>query len=85
MRGIIRLGDKTTCGGTVLTASEKRIIMGKGIARVGDSVSCPKHGNSKIVEGDSSITEQGIPVAFNGHRTNCGCTLISSLSNVGVK
>jgi uncharacterized Zn-binding protein involved in type VI secretion len=85
MKGIIRLGDKTSSGGVVLTASDKRVIMGKGIARVGDSVSCPKHGNNSIVEGDSTITDQGIAVAFNGHKTACGCSLISSLSNVGIK
>jgi hypothetical protein len=39
---IVRLGDKTSHGGVVITASAIHTIEGVGIARVGDQVSCPK-------------------------------------------
>lgn len=81
MKGVIRLGDKTNHGGSVLTASNNVTVRGKGVARIGDSVSCPKkgHGPTTIVEGDPNITDQGIPIAFDGHKCACGCNLISSM------
>ncbi|MCD8731326.1 PAAR domain-containing protein [Klebsiella pneumoniae] len=41
MLQIIRKGDKTTHGGSVLTASETMKFGGIGVARKGDKVSCP--------------------------------------------
>lgn len=41
MLQIIRKGDKTTHGGSVMTASETMKIGGLGVARKGDMVSCP--------------------------------------------
>lgn len=85
MKGIIRLGDKTDHGGTVISASETFICFGKGVARVGDMVTCPitGHGVTPIVEGHPTFTDKGKPVAFDGHRAACGCKLISSLPAVG--
>lgn len=79
---IIRLGDKTTHGGVVISASPIHTIHGKGIARVGDMVSCPKsgHGNNPIVEGSQTFTIDGRAVALHGHHSACGCALIASLS-----
>ena len=43
-------------------------------------VACPKcEGTYPIVEGDPSCTINGTPVAFEGHKTACGATLISSV------
>lgn len=85
MKGVIRLGDKTTHNGCVLTASTTIIVQGKGVARVGDTVSCPKdkHGPTQIIEGDPNITDDGIPIAFEGHKCACGCSLISSIQSFG--
>ncbi|MCP6473365.1 PAAR domain-containing protein, partial [Klebsiella pneumoniae] len=54
MLQIIRKGDKTTHGGSVLTASETMKFGGIGVARKGDKVSCPVegHGPTTIVEGN---------------------------------
>lgn len=41
MLQIIRKGDKTTHGGSVMTCSETMIFGGIGVARKGDRVSCP--------------------------------------------
>ncbi|HAS0844840.1 TPA: PAAR domain-containing protein, partial [Enterobacter hormaechei subsp. xiangfangensis] len=53
MLQIIRKGDKTTHGGSVMTCSETMIFGGIGVARKGDRVSCPipGHGPTTIIEG----------------------------------
>ncbi|MGK6327207.1 PAAR domain-containing protein [Erwinia sp. DT-104] len=83
MKGIIRIGDKTTGGGQVEAGSEKMRFQGIGVARINDPVSCPIQGHSPsfIVQGHSTMKDNGIPVAFHGDRCSCGCTLISSLIN----
>lgn len=87
MKGVIRLGDKTTSGGSVLSASPNRKAYGKGIARVGDKAYCPVegHGLNFIAEGDPAMKVDGKPTAFHGNRLACGCSLITSLPNVGKK
>lgn len=82
MLAIVRIGDKTTHGGAVLTGSCTMKFGGIGVARKGDKVSCPKevHGPTTIVEGNPDYLDQGVPVAFHGHKCGCGCTLISSFS-----
>lgn len=40
MKGIIRIGDKTTGGGTVISGSADMKFLGIGVARVGDAVTC---------------------------------------------
>ena len=84
---IIVVGDDTSHGGKVKTGSFDRKIDGKSIARLGDLVDCPQkypnkkpHGVNKIIEGSSSYLIDGIPVALEGHHTECGCTLIGSMS-----
>jgi uncharacterized Zn-binding protein involved in type VI secretion len=54
MLQIIRKGDKTTHGGSVMTASETMKFGGIGVARKGDKVSCPVpgHGPTTIIEGN---------------------------------
>jgi len=74
MLQIIRKGDKTTHGGSVLTSSETMKFGGIGVAREGDKVSCPVpgHGPTTIVEGNPDYLDHGIPVAFHGHKCACG-------------
>lgn len=81
MHGIIRIGDKTTGGGTVLSGSSDMIFDGIGVARVGDPVSCliPGHGPTVIVQGHPSFKDNGLPIAVQGHLCACGCALLSSL------
>ncbi len=78
---IVRLGDMTSHGGRVVTASPTHTILGIGIARVGDKLICPipGHGVSVIVEGAANFLIGGRKVALHGHRGACGCTLIASL------
>lgn len=85
MRGIIRVGDATSHGGIVQTGSETSDVMGRAVARLGDRCSCPIAGHEScvIAEGDSDFIVDGKPAAFDGHKTSCGATLISSLSSSG--
>ncbi len=79
-RGVIRLGDSTTHGGKVITVAHVPTDMGKPIACVGDMTICPLcKGTFPIVEGDQDCTILGVPVAFEGHKTACGASLISSI------
>lgn len=83
MMNLIRLDDPTDHGGKVITASSTMRFDGKFVARKGDRVSCPKHPDVEpnvILEGDESMTDNGIPIARQGHQATCGCHLISSLA-----
>ena len=85
MRGVIRLGDPTSHGGRVIAASTTSLAMGLGVARRGDRCSCPRRGHADctIAEGDPHHSIDGVPVAYEGHRTTCGAVLISTLPTSG--
>lgn len=78
---VVRLGDSTSHGGKVISASTTHVIDGIGIARVGDQVACPLpgHGINPIIEGAPTYLIGGRMVALQGHHSACGCTLIASL------
>ena len=75
---VIVLGDKTSHHGTVVEASQMSDSGGKGIARVGDKITCPRHGDGTISSGDPSLLVDGKPVARHGDKTSCGATLIAA-------
>ncbi|MDC8757068.1 PAAR domain-containing protein [Janthinobacterium fluminis] len=81
-RPICREGDATTHGGKVLQASGNFPVNGKRAARVGDWVSCPKHGANQIVEGGGATLEGGIAIVLHGCRTACGSAVIANSSTV---
>ncbi|CAI8924977.1 PAAR domain-containing protein [Pseudomonas sp. IT-P218] len=85
MQVFIRLGDKLSSDGEVISVAEGMSFMGRGIACVGDKVRCPLpgHGENAIAEGDAGSTWQGRPMVLHGHRCDCGCTLITSLPQAG--
>lgn len=87
MRGVIRVGDKTSSGGTVLSGSSTMRFAGIAVARQGDPVFCPLpgHGRTVIAEGHATFSDNGLPVAFNGHLCACGCALITSLPEAGTR
>lgn len=82
-RGIILVGDKNVPGGTVMTGSPTDTVFGRAIARIGDLVNCPLHGINKIIEGCPTFTAMGVPVALDGHASECGCALVSSFGGGG--
>lgn len=79
MKGVIRLGDLTSHGGKVIAASGTSRVHGIPVARQGDACICPIKGHVScvIAEGDPMVLNGGKPVAFQGHKTSCGATLIS--------
>ena len=84
-RKIICVGDPTSHGGVVITGSPAHTVGGKGMARKGDKVDCPQkypdgspHGVNEILEGETRMPIDGIPVALAGMRTVCGCTLVGT-------
>lgn len=85
MKGVIRLGDSTSHGGKVIAASGTVFVHGIAVARKGDACVCPINGHSPcvIAEGDPVVLVDGIPVAFQGHKTSCGATLTSSVATSG--
>ncbi|WP_300775101.1 PAAR domain-containing protein [uncultured Desulfovibrio sp.] len=75
---IILLGDMTTHGGKVMTASGTLTCMGSPVARVGDMVLCPLcKGMFPIVEGAQTALDNGKKIARHGDKVACGATLIS--------
>jgi len=79
MKDVIRIHDKTTSSGKVLSGSSTMKFDGIGVARKGDPVECPVHGRTVIAESHPTFKDNGMPMAFHGHHCACGCTLISSL------
>lgn len=79
------MGDATSHGGCVQTGSSTSKVMDRAVARLGDRCICPMQGHQDcvIAEGDPEFIVDGKPAAFDGHKTSCGATLISSLSSSG--
>jgi uncharacterized Zn-binding protein involved in type VI secretion len=76
---IIRKGDPTSHGGTVLEGSMTDICMGQPIAYINHKVHCPLcKGTFPIVEGILTTTFYGKGVAVAGMKTACGAALIAT-------
>ncbi|ABE33404.1 MULTISPECIES: PAAR domain-containing protein [Paraburkholderia] len=84
-RQIIVTGDTLApFGGEVIEGSEMDNIDGRKIARKSDRVYCAEHGVNPIAEGDDSTLVDDRPVALEGHRASCGCTLVSRQQTLSV-
>ncbi|EHN8719198.1 hypothetical protein BFX86_01025 [Enterobacter hormaechei] len=79
-KGFVLLGDKTTHGGAVISASSTMIVNGKPVALVGDKVICPipGHGTNTIIEGSPEWSSDGKAIVADGCKCQCGCQVISS-------
>ncbi|AVF37531.1 PAAR domain-containing protein [Rahnella sikkimica] len=85
-KGFVLLGDKTTHGGAVISASSTMIVNGKAVALVGDKISCPVpgHGTNQIVKGSSEWSSDGKAIVVDGCRCQCGCQVISSAPDCAI-
>ncbi|MDR0588691.1 MAG: PAAR domain-containing protein [Burkholderiales bacterium] len=74
-RHVIRVGDKTTTGGTVITGDPLASDQERPIARKGDMATCLlcRVGIGPIAEGQEGWELHGQPVALEGHVVACGC------------
>ncbi|MGT2490986.1 PAAR domain-containing protein [Cupriavidus basilensis] len=70
--------DDTSHGGKILSGSDRIQVRGRRAARIGDIVSCPIHGNNKIVEAAPARPMRAWPLARDGDRTQCGSILIAA-------
>ncbi|MFD4836037.1 PAAR domain-containing protein [Achromobacter sp. NPDC058515] len=83
-RLIVRIGDRTSHGGTVLQGFPFHNIEGRAAAGMGHMVDCPQcKGSFPIVQGVPSFSVDGVPVAVEGMQTACGAVLIAS-QNIAV-
>lgn len=80
-KNTVRLGDSTTHGGEVITATSSTIIEGHPAALMGDLVSCPRHGVNKIIEGSKNCFSDGKAIVVHFCLCECGCRVLSSLEN----
>lgn len=79
-RGIIRMGDKTSHGGEVVSAADSFTVLGKQVALEGDMATCPKCKGKFLIEpADNTHKHHGKRVAFEGDLTACGARLFSSV------
>ncbi len=81
-RPLIVLGDKTTHGGTVITADMTSTTNGKGMARTGDMTVCPKCKGTFPITEASGIVSDGAGRVYARHMdgTACGAKLLGSQS-----
>lgn len=79
---LIVLGDKTTHGGTVISADMLSTTGGKGMARVGDMTVCPTCKGTFPIVGATSIISDGSGRGYARHMdaTACGARLLASQS-----
>ncbi|WP_369801890.1 PAAR domain-containing protein [Pantoea sp. SM3] len=77
MPALTCLGDATTHGGEVITASSTMYVEGIQVALVGDRVSCPLHGTNQIQQGDPTLFNNGVQVVVHDCVCECGCRIIS--------
>jgi uncharacterized Zn-binding protein involved in type VI secretion len=79
---LVRMGDRTSHGGTVVSGDMTWEVYGKAVARVGDLTVCPKcKGVFAITTGADDLTGFGQAVARHGDKTACGATLIAGQSS----
>jgi uncharacterized Zn-binding protein involved in type VI secretion len=85
-KGFVLLSDKTTHGGTVISASSMMVVNGKAVALIGDKVSCPVpfHGVNAIVEGSPEWSSDGKAIVVDGCKCQCGCQVISSAPDCAI-
>lgn len=79
-RPFIVMGDRTSHGGTVISADMTMDICGKPMARVGDLTVCPKcKGTFAITSGADDMRDgAGRVYARHADTTACGARLLSS-------
>ncbi|NDJ57096.1 PAAR domain-containing protein [Enterobacteriaceae bacterium 4M9] len=85
MPALVCMGDATTHGGKVISASASMFINGIQVALLGDRVSCPAHGPNNIIEGDTTVMDNGIAVVVDGSLCACGCRVISTYTDTCVE
>lgn len=75
---IVRLGDSSDHGGSMISATGKYILNGKIVCVSGDLHSCPIKGHGvSSVNGTANHTSNGKHVIKVGDSAGCGATIVS--------
>ncbi len=82
MKNPVCLGDATSHGGKVITASSTFDLEGRPAALLYDLVSCPEHGDNPIIEAGDDLFDGGRPGVVDRCRTQCGSYVIAGSSGV---
>jgi uncharacterized Zn-binding protein involved in type VI secretion len=94
MKKPVCLGDPTSHGGEIITASSTYSFNDRKAALVNDLVSCPRfydeartqpHGINAIIEGDEAFTDEGRQLVVGGCRAHCGCIVIAQEPGVTIE
>ncbi len=76
---VIRLGDRTSHDGKVISATSTQKVHGIAVALEGDMTHCPKcKGNFAILASGKGKQNMGRWVAYAGTQTACGAVLMPS-------
>ena len=76
---MIRQGDTTSHGGTVLEGFAVYTVEGRAVAGLGHKVACPLcKGVFPIAQGNPAHTFNHVALAYEGMKTACGASLIAS-------
>jgi uncharacterized Zn-binding protein involved in type VI secretion len=81
-----RLGDKSSHGGIIITASSDIFVDGIPIARTGDLHECPIHGHGITpLTSSSTVHMDGRSVIRIGDKAGCGATIIQGSPDVNAE
>ncbi|WP_407062420.1 PAAR domain-containing protein [Burkholderia sp. D-99] len=75
---MVRLGDRTDHGGTVVECADDLKHLGIGMALDGHDVRCPKCGGTFPLLASGPRTHRGPRVCYRGDQTGCGATVIGT-------
>lgn len=84
MTAVARLGDTSSHGGTITSATGAVTANGIAIARLGDLHTCPIHGHgtTPLVTASSTVSAQGEGVVRVGDRAGCGAVITTGSPNI---
>lgn len=85
MKNPVCKGDVTTHGGVVKTASSTFTLDDRRVALVGDIVSCPEHGDNRIIEFGEGYSEDGRKWVVDRCHTECGSEVIARGSGMSIE
>ena len=81
-RSLIVLGNTSTHGGAVQTATTGLMVNGIPVAGHGDILQCPIHGPASLQASGSGMQSNGKTPIREGDLATCGATLIAARSGV---
>ncbi|KWO60683.1 hypothetical protein WT98_30800 [Burkholderia territorii] len=83
--GPVCLGDATSHGGSVKTASSTFELEGRPVALLYDIVSCPEHGDNPIIEAGDEMIDGDRPCVVDRCHSQCGSFVIAGSSGMSIE